>query len=84
MQGTVDPRVEPRCEPLGFQCMTIYHHLLFDLSDHVESVQSCEAESDDAAVAHATRLLPSIGHIRAVEVWKDHRRIRRVEITASV
>jgi hypothetical protein len=78
----VDPRAELRCDPLGFQCMTVYHHLLFDLSDHVESVESREAQSDDEAVTHATHLLPSIGHIRAVEVWKGHQRVRRVEITA--
>jgi len=63
--------------------MTLYHHLLFDSSDHVDSVQSCEAHNDDEAVAHATRLLPSIGYIRAVEVWRDHRRVRRVEVIAS-
>ena len=63
--------------------MTRYHYLLFDFSDHVDSHQSRDAHNDDEAVAYATRLLPSIGYIRAVEVWKDRRRVRRVEISSA-
>jgi len=58
--------------------MAIYHHLIFDPSDHVESVQSREASNDDEAVAYATRLLPSIGHILAVEVWRGSQRVQRL------
>jgi len=61
--------------------MALYHHLIFDASDHVESVQSREAADDDEAVVHATRLLPSIGHILAVEVWRGSRRVQRLEIS---
>ena len=59
--------------------MAIYHHLLFDLSDHADSVQTLEAETDDEAVAHGIRLLPSIGYIGAVEVWQGRRRVYRVQ-----
>jgi hypothetical protein len=63
--------------------MPLYHHLIFDPSDHVESVQSREAANDDEAIVQATRLLPSIGHILAVEVWRGSQRVQRLEISGS-
>jgi len=48
--------------------VAVYHHLLFDSTDHVESVQSVEAQSDDDAKAYAAKLLPSTGRIAAVEI----------------
>jgi hypothetical protein len=59
--------------------VTVYHHLIFDSADHVESVQSIEAESDDDAKAYAAKLLPSVGRIAAIEVWQGQRRIYRVQ-----
>jgi hypothetical protein len=59
--------------------MPVYHHLLFDLSDHVDSIQTLEAANDNEAVAYGIRLLPSIGYIGAVEVWQGRRRVYRVQ-----
>jgi len=59
--------------------VTVYHHLLFDSADHVESVRSVEAGSDDDAKQYAATLLPSTGRVAAVEVWQGQRRIYRVQ-----
>jgi len=59
--------------------VAVYHHLIFDAGNHVESVQSVEAENDAEAKAYATKLLPSAGRIFAVEVWKGRRRVHRVQ-----
>jgi hypothetical protein len=59
--------------------VTVYHHLLIDSADHVEAVQSVEAENDDAAKAFAAKLLPSIGRIHAVEVWQGQCCLYRVQ-----
>jgi hypothetical protein len=61
------------------QCVNAYHHLLFDSADHVESIQTVPAENDSDAKAYAVKLLPSVGRIRAVEVWQGQRRIYRVQ-----
>jgi hypothetical protein len=59
--------------------VAIYHHLLFDAADHVESIQSVAAESDSDAKAYAAKLLPVAGRIQAVEVWQGPRRVYRVQ-----
>jgi hypothetical protein len=59
--------------------MTMYHYLLFDYSDHVDSIQTREVGSEEDAVAYGVRLLPSIGYIGAVEVWQGRRRVYRVQ-----
>jgi hypothetical protein len=59
--------------------VAIYHHLLFDSANHVESVQTVEAENDGAARAYAAKLLPVVGSVQAVEVWQGPRRVYRVQ-----
>jgi len=59
--------------------MTTYHYLLFDFSDHVDSVETRDAGNDEEAVTWGVRLLPSIGYIGAVEVWQGRRRVYRVQ-----
>jgi hypothetical protein len=59
--------------------VALYHHLLFDSANHVERIQSVDAENDDDAKTCAARLLPSVGRIIAVEVWQGQRRVYRVQ-----
>jgi hypothetical protein len=59
--------------------VTVYHHLLFDSANHVERIQSVDAENDDDAKTYAAKLLPSVGRIIAVEVWQGQRRVYRVQ-----
>jgi len=59
--------------------VTVYHHLLFDSADHVERIQTVDAENDDDAKTYAAKLLPSVGRIIAVEVWQGQRRVYRVQ-----
>src|SRR6185295_12802515 len=67
------------CRSLCLEGVTVYHHLLFDSANHVERIQSVDAENDDDAKIHAARLLPSVGRIIAVEVWQGQRRVYRVQ-----
>lgn len=57
----------------------MYHHLLFDSANHVESIRTVAAESDSDAKAYAAKLLPVTGSIQAVEVWQGPRRVYRVQ-----
>jgi len=59
--------------------VAIYHHLLFDSANRVESIRTVAAESDSDAKAYAAKLLPVAGSIQAVEVWQGSRRVHRMQ-----